>query len=175
MVISGNENHWRNGQSNHWIISQSDYSMGDVITFEFPDGRTNRCFWNNRIHFSDSLTILKLDKTIRWKPKLQHWIVSLCHFLVAYSSSFAESVFVFVSQVHQIPLTQRVSNEQMIELIVVCLVGSQAIKPRRKTGSTNVGSVVGSCCSSFCFIVTTNSMQLLSVLCNDADPNQHID
>ena len=63
----------------------------------------------------------------------------------------------------------------MVELIVVCLVDSQAMKPRRKTGSTNVGSVVGSHCLSFCFIVTANLMQFAEHLCDDADPNQCID
>ena len=167
MVIHGNENHWMNGESHQ--------SQNDVITSGTSDGGTDHCFWNNRFQFSDSLTIHKLDKTMRLKPKQQHWIVSIFHLFVAYSSSFAESMFVFVLQVHQIPMASKSKWWTMFELIVVCLVGSQATKPRRKTGSTNVDSVVGSCCSSFCFIVTANSMQLLSNLWDDADLNQCID
>ena len=59
----------------------------------------------------------------------------------------------------------------MVELIVVCLVGSQAMKPRRKTGSTNVGSVVGSRCSSFYFIITANPVLHCECFCDGADPN----
>ena len=57
-----------------------------------------------------------------------------------------------------------------IKLIVIWLVGSQAMKSRRKTGSTNVCSVVRLCCSLLISIITTNLMLCCECICDGVDP-----
>ena len=87
-------------KTNGQLTNQITQQMMSFLTHLLMEGQAV-VFETTDFHFSASLTILKMDKTKRLKPKLNIELSQFLHCLVACLSSFVKSVLFFVLQVHQ--------------------------------------------------------------------------